>query len=409
MGITKYTLPKAINGGKSLVFKNGKVVEVNKKGTPIGNGWVVSCSIDGKQIKERVTNKISLTMQEVQAEALMETWLEMLEKGLHPKDKDDKKTMLGLNYVPTLVDKINEYKQYLTTTNISKEGQVKNISRLMKLTDTYNINGEEWSIADKELKEITTVEIETILNQLISKNIYAQSTLKIVKSMYNTFFQHYLKKREIEQNPLDFISKNIKSDKETEDVNEPFDDSHFSAIMDKIKEYPKFNLLCQFIYHTCARPREIRKLKVGSIQGNYLKFRADETKTKTKDEVLINDELRKIIDSMELDKADKNDYLFSNNMQNEDGKHVWGKHPLYVNYGSNFFRENILKPIGLYENTGYNLYSFKATSNCHKLLDGWSLIEIQRLNRHSSPSATERYIKKLAKYIKLDKKPNRTI
>lgn len=409
MSINKYTIPKAINGGKSLTIKDGKVVITTTKGKPMGNGWVVSCSINGKQYKQRISSKIDAETQATKAEALIETWYEMLTQGLNPFIEEDKKKMLQMDIVPTLLIKIDEYEEHLKTTTISYDTRQKTIKRLKILAGDFVIGGKPFSIGNKKLEEITTADIEKIYNQLLINNTYADSTFKIFKSMISSFFNHYMKKREIDTNPTEFISKQIKSTKDIEDVNEPFEDDDFVKIMDRIKEFPKLYLFTQFLYHTCARPTEVRKLKVGAIKGDYIIFKASESKTGKKDEVFINSQLRQVINSMNLHEADKDDYLFSNLVQIEDGGVCYGKDLLYRNYASNFFREEILKPIGMYDNKGYNLYSFKATSNCHKLLDKWSLIEIQRLNRHSSITATEKYIKKIKKYIKLEENTVRVI
>jgi hypothetical protein len=50
------------------------------------------------------------------------------------------------------------------------------------------------------------------------------------------------------------------------------------------------------------------------------------------------------------------------------------------------------------QNKGYDLYSFKHTSNIVKYNDGWTLAQIMKANRHSSISMTEIYLKKLGAF-----------
>ena len=57
-----------------------------------------------------------------------------------------------------------------------------------------------------------------------------------------------------------------------------------------------------------------------------------------------------------------------------------------------------LKKLKLNEN-GYDLYSFKHTSNIKKYMSGWSLAEIMKANRHTSTSTTEIYLKKLGQFV----------
>jgi hypothetical protein len=99
---------------------------------------------------------------------------------------------------------------------------------------------------------------------------------------------------------------------------------------------------------------------------------------------------------MNLGELDKDDYIFFK--QYSDGR----KTQLSKSYISDRFRP-ILKNLGLYDDTGYDLYSFKAKGNLDKLDKmGWSLIQLQKCNRHATVNQTLTYLKNIGKVTDID-------
>jgi len=383
MAISKYTLPRAVNGEQIIIInKDGKTITSAKKGTKgkLGKGWVIGVSINGKQEKERITTKVPIIDQEITCIARLELIHDMLKEGLHPYDESDRNKYSGAAEIIdtriTVKEAVDTYEKFLKDNEVTDD-----IPKIKK-----------------RLEFITS----KVIHSLVKDNIYADSTLKNVKSNYSTFFKHFIKKRIIFSNPMEDVS-NIISNKDTEDKNEPFSDEHFEKIMEAVKTHKKLYLFTSFMYHTCARPTELRNLKKQNIKDNFIQFKASTAKNKTKQTVDITKPLRKLINELNLDEADNDDYIFSNDCTKPEGE-TWGKKQLYINHFSNLFREGVLKPLGLYIGTGYNLYSFKHTSNVHKLLDGWSQVELSVINRHKSQKSTESYIKKIAKYVKIEEK-----
>ncbi|WP_286774990.1 MULTISPECIES: tyrosine-type recombinase/integrase [Sphingobacterium] len=399
MAISKYTLPRAVNG-EQIIFinKDGKTISSVKKGTKgkLGKGWVIGVSINGKQEKERITTKVPILDQEITCIARLEIIHDMLKQGLNPYDEGDKNKYAGVNEIIdtriTVKEAVDIYEKFLKDNRVTDD-----IPKIKKRLDFIVKKFE-----NKLLENVTPIDMEAVIHSLVKDNIYADSTLKNVKSNYSTFFKHFIKKRIIFSNPMEDVS-NIVSNKDTEDKNEPFSDEHFEKIMEAVKTHKKLYLFTSFMYHTCARPTELRNLKKQNIKDNFIQFKASTAKNKTKQTVDITEPLRKLITELNLDGADNDDYIFSNDCTKPDGE-TWGKKQLYINHFSNLFREGILKPLGLYIGTGYNLYSFKHTSNIHKLLDGWSQIELSVINRHKSQKSTESYIKKIAKYVKIQER-----
>ncbi|WP_159729253.1 site-specific integrase [Sphingobacterium sp. 18053] len=399
MAISKYTLPRAVNG-EQIIFinKEGKTITSAKKGTKgkLGKGWVIGVSINGKQEKERITTKIPILDQEVECIARLEIIHDMLKQGLNPYSENDKNKYAGVNEIIdtriTVKEAVDIYEKFLKDNDVTDD-----IPKIKKRLD-FIVS----KFANKLLENVTPIHMEEVIHYLVNENIYADSTLKNVKSNYTTFFKHFIKKRIIFNNPMEDVS-NITSNKDTEDKNEPFADGHFETIMEAVKSHKKLYLFTSFMYHTCARPTELRNLKKENIKDNFIQFKASTAKNKSKQTVDITEPLRKLIIELNLEEAENDDYIFSNECTKVDGE-TWGKKQLYINHFSNLFREGILKPLGLYIGTGYNLYSFKHTSNVHKLLDGWTQIELSVINRHKSQKSTEAYIKKIAKYVKIKEK-----
>lgn len=399
MAISKYTLPRAVNG-EQIIFinKEGKTITSAKKGTKgkSGKGWVIGVSINGKQEKERITTKIPILDQEIECIARLEIIHDMLKQGLHPYVESDKNKYAGVNEIIdtriTVKEAVDIYENFLKDNDVTDD-----IPKIKKRLD-FIVK----KFPNKLLENITAIDMEEVIRYLVNEDIYADSTLNNVKSNYSTFFKHFIKKRIIYSNVMEEVTK-ITSNKDTEDKNEPFADAHFEKIMEAVKTHKKLYLFTSFMYHTCARPTELRNLKKENIKDNFIQFKASTAKNKTKQTVDITEPLRKIITQLNLDEAENDDYIFSNECTKPDGV-TWGKKQLYINHFSNLFREGILKPLGLYIGTGYNLYSFKHTSNVHKLLDGWTQIELSVINRHKSQKSTEAYVKKIAKYVKIQEK-----
>src|SRR5690606_38081401 len=106
-----------------------------------------------------------------------------------------------------------------------------------------------------------------------------------------------------------------------------------------------------------------------------------------------------VIEEMNLDELDDNDFIFYLELKN--GK----RNQISKSYVSDRFREKILKPLGLYEGTGYNFYSFKAKATLDKLNLGWTLPQLQKINRHSNVGQTLTYLKNISKITEIDNLP----
>ncbi len=217
------------------------------------------------------------------------------------------------------------------------------------------------------LENITTPQLTELLKAQIKSGSYSQSTLNQAKKCFNIFFNWCVTAKYITESPSDNIGK-LKSDKDTEERLNPFEEADFNKIMERVKaeENPSLYYNINFIYHACLRPSEIQELKVGDvdIKNKRIRVKASVAKSNLLDYVPIYEPLLDIILLMKLDEADKDDYLFSRDSKNPK-KSIAGENKHRDDFFADWFRE-LLKELGLYEGTGYSIYCFKHFSNIQK-------------------------------------------
>ncbi len=363
MKVTKYTPIKVVNDAK------GKVI----------NTYITFSNTDKKRIRKRV--------KEEDIDNIKDYWENMLKGGFDPTNIEDEKIYLKLNSDPKIKDTLQEF--YLSSI-VTGDTLTSYKSKLKLLEDKFG---------NVEVKEIVNTDIERILKDKIKDGTFAQSTLNHAKKVFTAFFTYCVDEKIISKSPM-AIKKTIKSDKDTKESHVPFSEEHFKLIIDELKKEGNelyFNFV-NFIYHLHLRPKEINNLKKGDLDlvKNVITIKSSVAKNDKKEILPIFPALRKIIDTMKLDSLDKDDYIFFK--QYSDGR----KTQLSKSYISDRFRP-MLKNLGLYDDTGYDLYSFKAKGNLDKLDKmGWSLVQLQKCNRHATVNQTLTYLKNIGKVTDID-------
>jgi integrase len=201
----------------------------------------------------------------------------------------------------------------------------------------------------------------------------------------------------ISVNPTLGFDKKIKSHKIIDDKHIPYTDADLKVILEFMDNHDKYTaFFCRMIYFTCLRPKEIRGLKVENINlsNKTITIPADVKKVTSNDEkdfIEINESFIPFLNELELEKYPKHYYL-TGSTTNIVGENRIGENTPYNKLIV------VLKKLGL-NNKGYDLYSFKHTSNIKKYMSGWSLAEIMKANRHSSITTTEIYLKKLGQFV----------
>jgi integrase len=400
MDIRKYTSP-VIKKGKEITFVpkgSSKLAESAK------NIWYVEYYYNSKQFRIKgglnYHNDNHLKKQ-YEADVLLQSIKDDLANGYDPNNpkafvEQERKALI------TLSDGIALFKEY----------HIKHQSR-SKTVGTYisKLNALSTYIPGALLKDITTETLENFVQSKISDGTYAHNSVKSAKRIFGTFFNVMVKLGYSSVNPKDGFDKKIKSTKEVEDKHVPYTDTDLKRIMEYLDvndTYAAF--FCRLVYLSCLRPAEIRGLQVRDINldNNTITVRAS-VKKNTKDSknqiIDIDRNLAKELEKLNLSQYPKDYYLTGSTVNIVGEKQVGVNTPYQklmtalTNIDKKDVLENpLIKASERIISKGYDLYSYKASSNIKKYNAGWTLSQIMKANRHSSISMTEIYLKKLGTF-----------
>jgi len=355
------------------------------KSTQDAKGYTIYTTVT---FEDGTKSRLRKRVKETDLNATKRFWLEMLNNGLNPLDIDAQKKLLKVSGLITVADALQDF--YLS----------RRVTPKTLIDYKIHLSVFEKKYSNINIKSITNKNIEDLLKEKLDAGDYAQSTLTQAKKTFTTFFNFCTAEKIISSSPLN-ISKSLKSIKDTKDKHVPFSESDFVKILEELKKDEHrliFNFI-NFIYTIHLRPKEIRFLKKQDIdlEKNVITVKASVAKNSKKEILPIYPSLRKVIDSMNLNELNDDDFIFSFPFKN--GKRT----KIGVNYASDYFRNKILIPLDMHEKTGYTLYSFKAKGNLDKLdKHGWSLPQLQRCNRHSNIAQTLTYLKNIGKITEID-------
>jgi integrase len=388
--MAKYTEPK-INRGKAVTHiprGSSRAKEQAK------NNWHINYTYDGKQI--RVTESINRIkdpdQKEIAAQALLGIVKEDLANGFNPNDKK-KWVETVLKNTCTLKDAIKSFEKYHIKHNSRPKTISTYLSKLHALESYY---------PEKQVKDITTTDLEKFIQGKINDKTYSHASVKAAKRIFSTFFNVCIKLELVENNPFEGFDKKIKSFKEVKEQHIPFSVDDLNKLLSYLDENdPYAAFFCRMIYFTCLRPAEIRGLKIKNIDlvNALITIPASVKKVTTNnddDVITINKSFMSFLEKLNIDKYPSDYYLTG------CSKNILGPNKVGVNTP---YQKVIkaLKKIGL-DNKGYTLYSLKHTSNIVKHNNQWSIAEIMKANRHTSLENTLVYLKKIGIHLDLREK-----
>lgn len=388
--MSKFTTPKLYTGKPITSVPKGstKLKELAK------NIWYINYSYEGKQIRVKGNlNRIKdASEKERQAQILLESIKQDLANGYNPNNETEWiEEQIRDN--TSLSKAIILFKDYHTRHQSRKKTISTYLSKLNALSSFYpNII----------LQDITTKNIQNFIQAKIDDNTYAQGSVKSTKRTFNTFFNVCMQLEILKTNPMVGLDKKIKSYKETDDKHIPYTDEDLKTILEYLDANDKYGaFFCRMIYYTCLRPAEIRGLKLWNIDltTNTITILPTVKKVTTNDQkeyIEINESFKPFLEQLNLNQYPKHFYL-TGSPTNIIGEKKVGENTPYNKLTS------ALKKLGL-KDKGYDLYSFKHTSNIKKYMNGWTLAEIMKANRHSSISTTEIYLKNLGLFIDIKTK-----
>lgn len=256
---------------------------------------------------------------------------------------------------------------------------------------------------DLRLRDVSRKEtIEFMREVRFNKGWTTGSTMNCL-NIFKAFYNWAIEEKEfIEINVFNInriLFKHAK--KEKSKIRKPYSFDDLEIIMNHIAPNKLLSLFAKTLYYTCIRPNELRQLKVRDI--NFYQrtiFVSDEiSKTKQDGWVDIDDNLYQLFIDAGLDKAPKNDYLFSCH------DNIHGAKQMGYNMMGRQFREALIE-CGLHHGTGYTLYSLKHTSNCLRVIDDWLPTDIMILNRHHNINTTMIYTQNLKLVYNLNLQSN---
>lgn len=394
----KYTIPRLVKGKKPIKIPKGSTLEKEWA----KNIWYVNFSFNGKQyrIKGDINRIKDYKEKAYQSEVLLQSWKNDLKNGYNPEQPEAYLAQIKRDNI-LLVDAVQAYLEELRTyarpKTLGSYG-----SKLRYLIEAY---------PNKQVSTFTTTEMENYIHgkihttkparlflndtsyELSSAKPWTPNTVRSAKGVFRAFFQWCIKNNFFTgDNPVSKIEmKKIRSEVEVKPRHIPFIKQDIDTLMKYLDEHDKpIAFFARFIYFTCLRPAEISKLQVKDIdfQKNHLVVPLAVTKNTKKtsvDRIDIDKNLQAELNKLNVKDYPKQYYLTS------DSATIIGAKSIGANNAYKRFVK-ALKAVGLTGN-GYTLYSFKHFSNIQRFLNGWSLAEIMKANRHSSIAMTENYLK----------------
>ena len=383
--MSKYTTP--------TLYKGKAITSVPKGSTKLKeqakNTWYINYTYEGKQfrIKDNLNRIKDPIEKERQANILLESIKQDLANGYNPNDETQWLEKL-ITDTTSLSKAIILFKEY----HVKHQSRTKTIGTYMS-----KLNALSSLYPNILLSDITTKNLQNFIQSKIDDGTYSQGSVKSAKRIFSTFFNVCIKLELLKTNPMQGFDDIIRSRKKTEDKHIPFSDEDLKTILaylDLNDKYAAF--FCRMIYYTCLRPNEIRGLKIENIDlyKNTITILPTVKKVTTNNEkeiIEINEGFLPFLEQLNLSQYPKHFYL-TGSSTNIVGEERVGENTPYNKLVS------AMKKLEL-NNKGYDLYSFKHTSNIKKYMSGWTLAEIMKANRHSSISTTEIYLKKLGQFV----------
>ncbi|MEL6634902.1 MAG: tyrosine-type recombinase/integrase [Bacteroidota bacterium] len=249
----------------------------------------------------------------------------------------------------------------------------------------FELWAKEKELQNLPIQTVGRSDIYAFLDWLIKERKVSHKTRNNYKILINALM-NTLKGREIiEKNPASRI-KNLRV-KGSRHIPFTREQQKFFETYLKHNE-PELFLYTRFIYYGFIRPAEICRMQVGHInlESRIILVRAGDAKNSRQLPVVINPQLYKIIESMNLGRYPLNYHIFGK-------KFVPCPTPEHRTRFSERHAE-ALKACNLY-NGELTLYGWKHTGNIRAYEAGVDIYSLMSQNRHSNLQETENYLRGL--------------
>nr|WP_121271591.1 site-specific integrase [Pedobacter schmidteae] len=392
----KYTTP---------ALKQGKVPTSLPKGTTknmalLENNWYVEYYFNGKRfrITDNLNNIKNYNERKYKFDVLIESLKDRLANGYNPINPEEYLVKIAKETI-SLKDAITKFTDYHTLHQSRKSTIATYKSKLNHLLEfTGNI----------QLTELTTRHLENFILSKVDNKEYSQKSVSLAKRTFSAFYNVLIDSGYDLKNPVSTINKKIKSFKETRETHLPYSDKQLKDVMQYLDDNDTYTaLFARFIYYTCVRPSEIRGLLVRDIDLNKrtITIRAAVKKVTKfiKDDVIsIPIEFIPCLEQLNLEQQPKENYIMGSTTKFINETPIRKNTPL----------ERLNKALKVFklDGKGYDLYSFKHTSNINRWKTGkWNLDQIMVANRHTNIQQTLTYLRDLNKETEIKDLPVPTI
>ncbi|MEO1418787.1 MAG: tyrosine-type recombinase/integrase [Bacteroidota bacterium] len=243
----------------------------------------------------------------------------------------------------------------------------------------------EVEIQNLPITSLSRSHVLTFLDWLLKSRKVTAKTRNNYKISLNACLNALVNREIIEKNPC----ARIKDLKVVGTRHIPFsreEQKEFETFLKR--QQPELYLYTRFIYFGFMRPVEICRMQVGHIdlESKIILVRARNSKNKRQMPVVINPQLAKIIEGMNLNRFPTNYHVFGKKFLPSPGEEHRNR------YSER--HAQALKDCGLY-NGELTLYSWKHTGNIRAYDAGVDIYSLMSQNRHSNLQETENYLRGL--------------
>lgn len=321
-------------------------------------------------------------------ELLLETTKELLKEGWNPHDAASAAKVKKASVSVTLDEAIKLYEQGKNLREKSMKSMVNNLKLL-----TSALGG------SRKVNTIDATDIVNALNELEQNSVKGEwraITFNAYKSSLGNLYSFLKDNKYVTINPtLDIKTRR----KQGTLSHEEFTKEDRIAIFKWLEaNAPQTGNFAKMIFYTSIRPNELRQLQVKHIdlKKDIITVLGHISKNGDEGYVKINEQVKAMLLSLDLDSKEQDDYLFTS----EYGKHVGAKMMHYQTMYMSF--RKCLDCLNL-TGKNYTLYGMKHAGNVQKLNSGWDIVEVTAGNRQKSPTQVNTYIKAKLKMPKVSK------
>jgi len=323
-------------------------------------------------------------IKEKEAQQLRNDLEELLQSGeFNPFNPEANRRMLLDTISLTIPEAIELYAEQ----TILEEKRKKTVQTYLSKLNPFGTH-----YPDLKINAINESHINNYLNSKQRESKWSIKTRNHAKVILSGFFNYLKREKYISKNPVSEVLTQKGAQKSSK--NKPFTDEHLTLINDYLVEHDPFTeLFAKAIYYTCIRPIELRNLTLDMINfnSNEITIPGEISKNKKTETIDFDEEFRDLLDRHDVSSKSPGLYLFGAN------RTICGKESVGTNTPYNRFMM-CLEALGL-SDFEYTLYSFKHTSNIKRYRAGWSIEDLMKINRHSSPYQTEIYLRDLKAFV----------